>query len=98
MNSETQNYKPDLYIIARIIKTLKEKKRLNKTTLATTTGLSYDKMIKYIDWMAQKGFIQIDQNGYLTLTQEGATAYDNLVQWIMKYVGQLKFPRLRPQT
>ncbi len=98
MNSETQSFKPDLYVIARIIKVLKEKKRSNKTALATSTGLAYDKLAKYLKWMAKKGFIAIDQDGAVALTEAGSDAYDDLVKWIMKHVGQLKFPRLRLQT
>ena len=90
--------KPDLYVIARIIKALKEKNRMNKTALATSTGLAYDKLVKYLSWMSERKFIEIDENGLVILTKSGAEAYDDLVQWIMKYVGQLKFPRLRLRT
>lgn len=98
MNSATQSLKPDLYVVARIIKSLKEKNKVNKTTLAVSTGLAYDKLIKYLDWMAKKGFIVISEDGLVVLTKAGVEAYDNLVQWILKHVGQLKFPRLRPRT
>jgi predicted transcriptional regulator len=98
MNSETRSSKPDLYVVARIIKALKEKNKVNKTTLATSTGLSYDKFVKYLDWMSKKGFVEIDENGAVVLTKEGSEAYDELVQWIIKHVGQLKFPRLRLAT
>jgi len=98
MNSEAQSSKPDLYVIARIIKALKEKNKMNKTALATSTGLAYDKLVKYLAWMSKKGFIVIDENGLVVLTQSGSETYDDLVKWIMKYVGQLKFPRLRLRT
>ncbi len=98
MSYGEQSSKPDLYVIARIIKALKEKSKMNKTTLATSTGLAYDKLVKYLSWMQERKFIQIDENGLVILTKTGAEAYDDLVQWIMKYVGQLKFPRLRLRT
>ena len=98
MNSGEQSSKLDLYVIARIIKALKEKNRMNKTALATSTGLAYDKLVKYLTWMSEKGFVTIDENGLVALTKAGSEAYDDLVQWIMKYVGQLKFPRLRLRT
>jgi predicted transcriptional regulator len=98
LNSGEQSSKPDLYVIARIIKALKEKDKMNKTALATSTGLAYDKLVKYIAWMTEKGFIKVDQNGFIILTKAGTEAYDELVYWIMKYVGQLKFPRLRLRT
>jgi len=98
LNSGEPSSKPDLYVIARILKTLKERNRLNKTALATSTGLAYDKLVKYLAWMSERKFIEIDENGYVYLTKAGTEAYDELVQWIMKYVGQLKFPRLRLRT
>ena len=98
MNSEAPTSKPDLYVIARIIKALKEKNRMNKTALATSTGLAYDKLVKYLSWMSEKDFIVIGDDGLVVLTKEGSEAYDDLVKWIMKYVGQLKFPRLPLRT
>lgn len=98
MNLGEQSSKPDLYVIARIIKALKEKDKMNKTALATSTGLAYDKLVKYLAWMTERGFIKVDENSFVILTKEGIEAYDDLVHWIMKYVGQLKFPRLRLRT
>jgi predicted transcriptional regulator len=98
LNSSEPTSKPDLYVIARIIKVLKEKNRMNKTTLATSTGLAYDKLIKYLSWMSERGFITVNDEGLVCLTNEGSEAYDDLVHWIMKYVGQLKFPRLKVHT
>ena len=71
---------------------------MNKTALATTTGLAYDKLVRYLAWMSERVFITMDENGNVVLTKEGSQAYDDLVQWIMRYVGQLKFPRLRLRT
>lgn len=98
MSLSEQNSRPDLYVIARIIAALKEKNRMNKTALATSTGLAYDKLVKYLGWMSEKGFIAIDENGLVVLTKEGSQAYDDFVRWIMKYVGRLKFPRLYIKT
>ena len=98
MSYGEQNSKPDLYVIARIIKALKEKNKMNKTALATSTGLAYDKLVKYLSWMQERKFVEIDENGFVILTKTGTEAYDDLVQWIMKYVGQVKFPRLRLRT
>ncbi|MEM2081396.1 MAG: winged helix-turn-helix domain-containing protein [Candidatus Bathyarchaeia archaeon] len=96
--NSAQSFKPDIYVIARIIKALKEKRSMNRTALATSTGLAYDKLVKYLAWMAKKGFIIIDENGLVVLTEAGLEAYDELVQWVIKYIGQLKFPRLHLRT
>lgn len=98
MNSEAPSSKPDLYVVARIIQSLKKKNKINKTALATSTELSYDKLVRYLDWMSKKGWVIVDANGSVTLTKAGSEVYEELVQWIVKHIGQLKFPRLRATT
>lgn len=98
MSSGEQSSKPDLYVIARIIEALREKNRLNKTALATSTGLAYDRLMRYLVWMSDKGFVKIDSEGYVHLTKEGIQAYEDFVCWILRYVGQLRFGRLGPRT
>ena len=93
VNSEEPISKPDLYVLARVIKVLKEKKRLKRTALATATGLSYDCLIKYLGWMSEKGFIKIESNGQVILTKLGIETYDRLVNWILHYVGKVRFPK-----
>lgn len=97
-SGEPSSLKPDLYVVARIIKTLMEENPINKTALATHTGLSYDKLLKYLAWMSEKGFVKADQDGNVLLTDEGRAVYDDLVAWILKYVGKLKFPRVKVRT
>ncbi len=98
MNSEAPSSKPDLYVVARIIQSLKKKNKINKTALATSTELSYDKLVRYLEWMSKKGWVIVDVNGSVTLTKAGSEVYEELVQWIVKHIGQLKFPRLRATT
>ena len=81
-------------MLARVIKTLTEKNRLNKTALATSTGLSYDRLIKYLDWMAKKGFVEFDSNDDVVLTKSGAETYDQLVQWILQHIGKVRFQKI----
>jgi predicted transcriptional regulator len=94
LNSRDQEFKPDLYVIARIIKTLMEEGPLNKTKLATYSGLAYDKFITYLDWMSSKEFVA-EENGLIIVLDEGIRTYQRLVEWILKYVGKLKFSRKR---
>ena len=93
VNSGEPISKPDLYVLARIIKVLKERKNLNRTNLATYTGLSYDRLVKYLEWMSDKGFVKFDSNSEVLLTKLGAETYDRLVNWILKYVGKVRFPK-----
>lgn len=93
MNSGEPISKPDLYVLARVIKTLKERGRTNKTALATATGLSYDRLVKYLAWMSDKGLVQFDSNDDAYLTKLGLDTYDELVKWILHYVGNVRFPK-----
>jgi len=77
----TENFKPNLYVLARIIKALIDNGPMKRTNLAQASGLSYDKLQKYLNWMIEKGLVAIDGDGYVSLTREGAKAYDELVQW-----------------
>jgi predicted transcriptional regulator len=94
VNSEQPISKPDLYIIARVIKILKERDKLNRTPLATSTGLSYDRLVKYLAWMSDKGLVQLDSDDDVFLTKLGADTYDEFVKWILQYVGKVRFPKL----
>ena len=93
MNSGEPISKPDLYVLARVIKVLKEKNKMKRTALATATGLSYDRLLKYLEWMLQKGFIRIDSKDQVLLTKLGIETYDRLVNWILHYVGKVRFPK-----
>ena len=79
VNSGEPISKPDLYVLARIIKVLKEQKSLNITILATYTGLSYDRLVKYLDWMSSKEFVEFNSNSEVLLTTLGKETYDRLV-------------------
>jgi hypothetical protein len=89
----TESFKPNLYVLARIIKALIDNGAMKRTNLAQASGLSYDKLQRYLNWMGERGLIAIDGDGYVRLTREGAKAYDELVQWIIKYVGSLRLDR-----
>ncbi len=93
MNSVQPNSKPDLYVVARIISVLKNQGGVKRTELATKTGVAYDRLSKYVDWMNQEGLLKIDQEGNIYLTKLGIETYNNLVKWILQYVGKIKFPR-----
>jgi len=89
----TENFKPNLYVLARIIKTLMDNGGMKRTNLAQAAGLSYDKLQRYLNWMSERGLVVIDGDGYVRLTKEGVKAYDELVQWIIRYVGSLRLSR-----
>jgi len=69
---------------------------MKRTQLSTATRLSYDALVRYLEWMRQSGFVQLDDDDVVHLTQEGLQVYDRLVKWILEYVGKLRFPRFAP--
>ena len=93
MSSSQPSSKPDLYVVARVVNVLREQGPTKRTQLAVMTRLSYDTLVKYLDWMNQKGFVRFDDEENVVLTQEGEEVYDRLVKWILEYVGKLRFPR-----
>ncbi len=87
-----QEFKPDLYVVARVIKNLIEKGPMNKTRLAGASEISYDKFLLYFDWMCLKNLIK-EENGTVSVMEEGIRTYNLLVDWILKHVGKLMFRR-----
>ncbi|MEM2611984.1 MAG: winged helix-turn-helix domain-containing protein [Thermoproteota archaeon] len=74
MSSRERGSKPDLYVAARIIKTLKENNGMKRTALVTACDLAYNRLVKYLDWMSEKGFVEIDGEGVVYLTPKGEEA------------------------
>lgn len=90
MTSENEKFRPDLYVVSRIIKTLMEEGSLRKTRLSTFSGLSYDALIRYLSWMVSKDLLK-EEDGFVNITENGIKTYNELVEWIINYVGSLKF-------
>jgi predicted transcriptional regulator len=70
--------KLDLYVIARIIVVLKEHGPINRTNLATLSGLAYDKLVKYLAWMIEKKLIASDENDVISLTENQEARNPNI--------------------
>lgn len=92
MNSGKGNFKPDLYVVSRIIKSLMDNGPMKKTNLAISAEISYDNLIVYMQWMQPKELL-LENNGHVDITEKGIRTYNELVSWIVEYVGKLKFGR-----
>ncbi len=79
-------------MVARIIRNLMNDGPTNKTRLATNSELSYDKLLNYLEWMTSKNLVRED-DGRVGVLENGIGTYNQLVDWILKYVGKLKFSR-----
>lgn len=91
-NTGNQLFKPDLYLVARILYSLAEDGASNRSNLSVKTGLAYDRLINYIDWMSKRNLV-INEDGLIKIAEKGIQSYEKLVSWIMEYVGKLNFPK-----
>jgi len=91
-DSGKNNFRPDLYLVARILYSLAEEGSSNRSNLSVKTGLAYDRLVNYLSWMEDKNLVTND-NGIISITLEGMRSYGKLVNWIMEYVGKLNFPK-----
>ena len=64
--------------MARIVKVLRDNGQTKRTQLATMTRLYYDALVRYREWMNRKGFVRLDAEDNVHLTEEGHRAYDRL--------------------
>mgnify|MGYP001770730035 FL=1 len=90
----SREFRPDLYVLARIIEALVNNGPMRRTRLATACGLSYDKFERYLDWMINRGLVVVDGDGLVRLTRDGERTYEELVLWIKRYVGSLRINRI----
>lgn len=91
-SSSDPQFRPDLYLVARIISTLYQEGSKQKTELSIETGFAYDRLVNYLSWMTEKNLIN-EEDSTIILTPKGYSTYDKLVDWIMEYVGKLEFHR-----
>ncbi len=89
-DSRNQLFKPDLYLVARILYSLAEEGAANRSNLSVRTGLAYDRLINYLDWMSERNLI-VNEDGLVRIAEEGLQSYEKLVNWILEYVGKLNF-------
>ncbi len=94
----SERFRPDLYVLARIIETLASNGPMKRTRLAMACGLSYDKFEKYLEWLVNKGLVSINDDGLVRLTKDGERTYEELVMWIRRYVGSLRITGLRTRA
>lgn len=65
---------------------------MNRTRLAGSSEISYDKFMQYLAWMCQKNLIN-EENSLVIVMEDGIRTYNMLVDWILKHVGKLMFRR-----
>lgn len=78
--------KPDLYVVARFLERLwRDPRPHRKTDLQLAVRLNYNVYKKYLDWMSEKGLIEVGET--VSITPKGLETYKTLVAWIKDTVG-----------
>lgn len=65
---------------------------MNKTNLSAATGMAYDRLVNYLEWMTGRDLV-IEAESMVRLTDKGMNSYNRLVDWVIENVGKLDFHR-----
>lgn len=83
--------RPDIYVLSRLLDRLwKENGPMLRTRLQVATNVSYDNLVRYLEWMQVRELILLNDadDGHQTvlLTPKGKDAYRTVVLWINEMV------------
>ena len=84
--------RPDIYVLSRLLDRLwRENSPMLRTRLQVGTNLSYDNLVRYLQWMRERGLVVFnDEDGHQTvaLTAKGRDAYGTVVLWLNDMVSE----------
>lgn len=91
MPPRTAEWKPDLYVVARLLEHLwRHEGPVLKTRLQVGANVNYDVFTRYLEWMRGRGLVALENSPesyeQVVLTTKGYEAYRRLVQWINEVV------------
>jgi len=91
MHGRAPEWKPDLYVVARILEHLwRSSDPMLKTRLQAAANVNYDVFKRYLEWLMTSGLatLTLSNDGHekVSLTAKGDDAYRRLVQWIDEVV------------
>lgn len=91
MHGRAPEWKPDLYVVARILEHLwRSSDPMLKTRLQVAANVNYDVFKRYLEWLMTSGLASLtlsnDGHEKVSLTAKGGDAYRRLVQWIDEVV------------
>ncbi len=76
--------KPDLYIVYRLLKILKEHGPMSKTSLALHAKLNYQRAVAYLKHLGDAGLVEIEKD--VVLTRKGYETLEKLEE-VLKNLG-----------
>ncbi len=86
-------WKPDLYVLARIVDALSRNGPMKKTNLQMSARLNYEALVRYTNWMSSHGLVELARNPdgeFVVLTNKGQEAQETFVSWLGKLFDSLK--------
>ncbi|MEZ0318754.1 MAG: winged helix-turn-helix domain-containing protein [Pyrobaculum sp.] len=60
------NFNPDIYIVYRILKTLRDRGPMKKTYLALYTKLNYQRAVRYLEYLQTAGLVEVREEVYIS--------------------------------
>lgn len=91
MPDRASEWRPDLYVVARILEHLwRSRNPMLKTRLQVAANVNYDVFSRYLAWTIDRGLVVLrpsaDGHDRVALTPKGQEAFRRLVQWINEVV------------
>lgn len=71
-----RKYPVDLYIVYRILRTLKEDGPMSKTALALYARLNYRRAVRYLEHLSRLGLVEVENE--VKLTRRGLEALEKI--------------------
>lgn len=90
MNEDS--WKPDLYVLARLVDALSRNGPMKKTNLQMSARLNYAALVRYTDWMCEHGLTEMakgSEGELVVLTKKGQDAQETFVDWLGKLFASL---------
>ncbi|HVP23565.1 MAG TPA: winged helix-turn-helix domain-containing protein [Conexivisphaerales archaeon] len=87
-------WKPDPYVLARLVDTLSRNGPMKRTNLQMSARLNYSALTRYVDWMSQHSLVGINEDEgsqMVVLTQKGKDAQEAFVKWLAKVFDSYTF-------
>lgn len=91
----SREFRPDLYVLARIIEVLVNNGPMRRTRLQLPVVYLMISLRGILSGVVSRGgLVMIDGDGLVRLTRDGERTYEELVLWIKRYVGSLRINRI----
>lgn len=82
--NNNRKWKPDIYVLLRFLERLWYRNDyVLKTRLQTAVGLNFDNFLKYLQWLKERGFVEVDNrenHEYIKISRNGYDAFKSILK------------------